>query len=413
MGILLCVVVPVLLFEDRHDEYSKMGGWMYPILFLAGMFPGWVHEGLTVGVSGCLFFYFCFHRDKFSGNIIPLTLGFWCGTLLVFASPGIWMRGMNSFDWASFIMLRVRFALYIKAFWVLAFILLYLYIRKRELFKEFLKENEILSGIVFFEFLFGCLIGLQSIRQIFFVELFSIILVVKYFAVYVKPSCKHRMYFLAAVLCLFIPDYVCSLKACMKNHELYQNVFTEYRNSEDGVIPTDYKRNPTWFSTHEVNRFVFPYFFTHNAHYIANCGLPYYIRKDARLIVLPETVYEQLYLQDAFCQPENKDSSIGEGDFYTMPGIDFYVMPLDKNDSTDYESMKVSYEFDMDSIDMPWYIKPIRPYVKRLNPNGGLSYGGAITELKSRSGNSYLLVDKPYATDLGIKVVAIKFSDSH
>ncbi len=215
------------------------------------------------------------------------------------------------------------------------------------------------------------------------------------------------MYFLLAVLCLFIPNYICSLNACMRNYELYQSVFEEYRNSKDGVIPTDYKRNSTWFSTHAMNRFVHPYFFTHNAYYYLNCYLPYYIRKD-RLIVLPRVAYEQLYLDGSFCRPENRISSI-EGDFYTIPSIDFYVMPLSKKDSKDYESMNVSYKFNMDSINIPWYIKPIRSYIKRLNPNGSLSNGSAITKLKDRSGNYYLLIDKPYATDLGVRVVEIEF----
>ena len=63
----------------------------------------------------------------------------------------------------------------------------------------------------------------------------------------------------------------------------------------------------------------------------------------------------------------------------------------------------------MDSINIPWYIKPIRSYIKRLNPNSNLPYGSAITKLKDRLGNYYLLIDKPYATDLGVKVVEIEF----
>lgn len=96
-------------------------------------------------------------------------------------------------------------------------------------------------------------------------------------------------------------------------------------------------------------------------------------------------------------------------DFYTIPGTDFYVMPLNRNDSKGYESMNVSYKFNMDSINIPWYIKPIRSYIKRLNPNSSLPYGSAITKLKDRLGNYYLLIDKPYATDLGVKVVEIEF----
>lgn len=401
-----CFVLLFLYLFLKIDTMS-IPKCMYPLLFVLGMLTGWVHEGLTVGVSGCLFLYFCFHSGKFRGNVIPLTLGFWCGTLLVFSSPGIWARGLDSFDLVSFIMLRVRFVLYIKAFWILIFILLYLFFRKREIFKEFFKKNAILLGIAFFEFLFGCLIGLQSIRQTFFVELFSILLIAKYFVDYGNSVYRYKVYYLLVGLCLFIPDYAYSLNACQKNYKLYQSVFKEYRNSEDGVIPTDYRRESTWFSTHDMNRFVHPYFFSHNAQYYLNCYLPFYIHND-RLIVLPRMIYEQLYLEDSFCQPQNR-SIVENGDFYTRPDIDFYVMLLDKNDLNDYESMSVSYKFNMDSINIPWYIKPIRSYIKRLNLNEQLSYGFSITRLKSRLGNSYLLIDKPYATDLGAKVVKIEF----
>ena len=53
MGFLFCIVFLHFFFKIDTMDIPK---WGYPFLFLAGVFSGWVHEGLTVGVSGCLFF---------------------------------------------------------------------------------------------------------------------------------------------------------------------------------------------------------------------------------------------------------------------------------------------------------------------------------------------------------------------
>ena len=136
-----------------------------------------------------------------------------------------------------------------------------------------------------------------------------------------------------------------------------------------------------------------------------NCYLPFYIRNE-RLIVLPRSVYEDLYKKDVFCCPAN-ETAISGGHFYSLSNIDFYVMPLDEEDSTDYVNKEIHFDFDTTSIQLPWYIKPFQAYIKRLNPISDVT--GAVTLLSSRSGKRYLLIDKPYATDFGIQVVKISF----
>lgn len=384
-------------------QISRLG---YPFLFLLSLLAGWVHEGLTVAVSAYLFFYYLYHRDQVKSGVVPMLLGFWVGTLLVFASPGIWQRGMSSLDISHLLMSRIRFMMYLKAFWLLfASCLLFLYFQ-RDRFKIFVQDNQQLIGLVLFSLGFGCLIGLQSIRQLFFVEMFSILVLTKLFFIVsdrIKQG-KRMLALIPLILFFFVPDYVVALRACQRNNNLYNSVFKDFKKSGE-VIPTDYKRNFSWFATHEESRFVHPYFFTHNEHYYLNCYLPFYIKKE-RLIVLPRSVYENLYEKDVFCSPAN-ETAISGGDFYTLSNIDFYVMPIDEGDTTDYVNKQVHFDFDMTSMQLPWYIKPFRSYIKRLNPVSDVT--GAITLLSSRSGKRYLLIDKPYATDFGIQVVKISF----
>ena len=209
-------------------QISRIG---YPCLFLLSLLAGWVHEGLTVAVSAYLFFYYLYHRDKLKNGVVPMLIGFWAGTLLVFASPGIWERGMSSLDVSHLLMSRIRFMMYLKAFWLLVVSCLLFFYFQRDRFRIFVHENQQLLGLVLFSFGFGCLIGLQSIRQLFFIEMFAILVLAKLFFI-VLDSMKQRQRMRALILLLvivFVPDYVVSLQACQRNYNLYSSVFKYFK----------------------------------------------------------------------------------------------------------------------------------------------------------------------------------------
>lgn len=405
----------VLIFLRLIDYLDGLvvSKYIYPLLFAIGLLTGWAHEGLTPGVSAAVCLYYCFNFRKFKNGIVPLVLGFWLGAVIVFVSPGIWQRAEMLTEVSFFYILtsRVRFIMYTKAFPILVLLLAILYFRKREICKDILTNNTILCGIVLFEFLFGCMIGLQSIRQVFFIELFSILLIGKIILPYCNEYLfKYRRLYLSVGLLAFSVSFYFALNACEENYYRYQKVFRDYKESKDGVIVSDFSRNPTWYATHNVNKFVHPYYFTHNSRYYLNTYLPYYIH-NYPLIVLPQDVYRGLYCENNFCNDGNKNKTLS-GDYYTTDKIDFYVKKIDMDDHTNFDTMNVLYTFDNTPLnDLPWALKIIRPFVKRLNPPEILENSAAITKLTTPFGK-YLLIDKPYFVDMGVKVIDIKIESA-
>ncbi|MBC8600849.1 hypothetical protein H8784_03840 [Parabacteroides acidifaciens] len=398
------VVLFLCLIKRPSSWLNKF--WLFPFLFLIGVFCGWTHEGLSAGVSGALFIYYCLDYKKFTGKIIPLVVGFWLGTVLVLFAPSIWDRAQGALEESNLISIlavRVRFLMYTKLFPFLIVVMIYLFFRKRLRLKKLLKENTLLCWIILFEFLFGCMIGLQSIRQVFFIELFSAILLGRIFCDYldVKSVLLKKILYPALVL-LFITDYSSVLRACNINYKLYQEIFNASMRSKEDVIASSYKRQATFFTTHDSNRFVHAYFFTHNPAYYLNSMLAFYVHK-SHLVILPEDIYVNLYQADHFC---NESNFVLEN-IYTKPDIDFYVMPI-APDSIDYEKDDVFYAFDAIQLDeLPWYMKMLRPFVKRLNPPESMTVSSAVTRLKTLHGD-YLLIDKPYFMDMGVKVKDIR-----
>lgn len=385
---------------------------MIPVLFVIGVFCGWAHEGLSVGVSGALFIYYCFNRRKFVGKIVPLVFGFWLGTAFVLFAPSIWNRAQSALNEKSMIemlVMRVRFLMYTKIFPALVIVMGYCFFRHKLFLKGFVKEYALLVWIVLFEFLFGCMIGLQSIRQVFFIEFFSALLLGRILDTFLhdRSVLLKKILLLVLGICFSI-DYSFSIKSCINNYELYQNMFSAAKYSINGVIPTSYKRRATYFTTHYESRFVHAYFFSHNPTYYLNSMFSFYTHNSS-MIVLPEKMYEDLYKSDHFC---NKSNLIFEH-IYTKSDIDFYVMPVENlSEQCDCEKLNVKYFFDLTPLnELPWYMKLLRPFVKRLNPPESMIASSAVTLLRTSHGD-YLLIDKPYFMDMGVKLMKLELQSS-
>lgn len=400
------VVVFLCFMKNTATWMNKP--WIIPFLFVIGVFCGWTHEGLSAGVSGALFVYYCLNYRNFKGKIVPLVLGFWLGTAFVLFAPSIWNRAQGALEEKTVIemlVVRFRFLMYTKIFPALVVTIGYCYFKNKPLLIKFVNRYSFLFLIVLFEFLFGCMIGLQSIRQVFFIEFFSALLLGRIiFNCLSDKSVFYKKLFFIMGGVLWIADYSFALKACEKNYHIYQNIFDTAEHSDNSIIPTTYNRKATYFTTHDENRFVHAYFFSHNPTYYLNSMLSFYTHK-SHMIVLPNEIYKNLYKSDHFCNETN----LLYDHIYTKSNLDFYVIPLDSlSKKVDYEKLDVKYSFDLKPLEeLPLYMKILRPFVKRLNPPEIIIVSSAVTLLKTSHGN-YLLIDKPYFMDMGIKLKDIE-----
>ena len=370
------------------------------LLFLLGLFTGWSHEALGLCLSGVVFFDFIFHVKTIKNPLIPLILGLWIGTLFVSLSPGLWLRAeadVQPFSFSGLFWNIIRVTLYMKAFPILVVLTFFMAIKKRSEVLHFVSKNYIYYGFVVLSYFFCCLIGLQTVRQLFFLEIVSIILILRIFFEYGMSFSQRSMVSLSVVLFIvFIFDYIIGLQACKDDYETKMNIYEQYQNSSDGVVSTTYKRQADWLYEYKASRYVLYLMYSHKSGYINSMATWYWGTPEKKMIVLPEDIYISLYKRNEFCNLQNMSIKIGEYNSYTTSDLDFYVIPIKKEDQNSYINKSVHFVYDP-SIEnpLPWYVNLIRPFSKRLNPPDSFILPDAVTRLSSIHGD-YMLIDKPH-----------------
>ena len=171
----------------------------------------------------------------------------------------------------------------------------------------------------------------------------------------------------------------------------FDSFLSTYLSSKDGVAghrrvlagPLDrffYQESYTWCSgTHGAN--------------VAN-----FYGHSRRPVGLPGKLYEDLYLEDRFCKPENE---MGIKGFYTARDITTIVYPLPKDANKDAKwSTQVEYGYP------PGIIWKIRRSVNNSKyPHPVSTKEGYVL---NTSHGAYLLISKEYGSDAFIKSIVVE-----
>ena len=371
-------------------------------LFIGGLLTGWTHEALGLCLSGAVFLYCCllYKHKKLNKSLLILVVGLWIGTLFVSLSPGIWNRAEGSvavFNIHNLIWNIARVTIYMKAFIILVLLSVVIGLKYKSKFKEFVLQHGLFYGFVVLSYLFCCLIGLQSLRQFFFLEVISIILILRILFEYNMVLLqKVRIPLSIAMLVIFCIDYAKGLQACKYDYDIRMDIYAQYECSADGVVSTTYKRESDWLHEYKASRYVCFLMYSHKSGYINNMATWYWGTPEKKMIVLPESIYESLYENNEFCNPQNLSIKIGKHNSYTVSDLDFYIVPVEKNEMIDSYNKSVYFTYDPTiENSLPWYVKFIRPFSKRLNPPNSFVLQDAVTRLITPHGE-YLLIDKPH-----------------
>lgn len=178
----LCLAFLLVYTKVRQMERVNWG--VAFLLFLLGVISGWTHESLVIGISGALFIIYCvqYNKRKPKSPEIALVAGFWLGTLLLCLSPAA--RGRASFDhpsiWETFLLIIGE----LRAFYVLLFLLVYTFFREKRnnnnhTLRKFFYDNQLYFYVILIELVFSLVIGFRNVRQLFGIELFSVVILIK------------------------------------------------------------------------------------------------------------------------------------------------------------------------------------------------------------------------------------------
>lgn len=180
-----CAVIYLLVFygiiKEHKIKYNLLGNI---VVFLISILAGSLQESFTIGISGALFLYYCFHYKEFKGTIPYFVIGLWIGTAIVVFAPGNFLRleGVDKAQSASgFISSLSNFARLFTdtKLMIIAIVLsIILWVKDRAQICNFYKVNFIyIWSIIFSAFL--VFITYSGERQLTCIELFSLILILR------------------------------------------------------------------------------------------------------------------------------------------------------------------------------------------------------------------------------------------
>ena len=244
-----------LLVYTKVRQMEKVNWGVAFLLFLLGVISGWTHESLVIGISGALFIIYCvqYNKRKPKSPEIALVAGFWLGTLLLCLSPAA--RGRASFDhpsiWETFLLIIGE----LRAFSVLLFLLVYTFFREKRnnnnhTLRKFFYDNQLYFYIILIELVFSLVIGFRNVRQLFGIELFSVVILIKLISEQTSFNavwCRSVSIVAASAIVLHMAFVIPCAK---RSHAQFQDIVTTYLHSEDGVVSFKYEEFPCWVDSY-------------------------------------------------------------------------------------------------------------------------------------------------------------------
>ncbi|MDU8954847.1 MAG: DUF6056 family protein [Bacteroides sp.] len=244
-----------LLVYTKVRQMEKVNWGVAFLLFLLGVISGWTHESLVIGISGALFIIYCvqYNKRKPKSPEIALVAGFWLGTLLLCLSPAA--RGRASFDhpsiWETFLLIIGE----LRAFYVLLFLLVYTFFREKRnnnnhTLRKFFYDNQLYFYIILIELVFSLVIGFRNVRQLFGIELFSVVILIKLISEQTSFNavwCRSVSIVAASAIVLHMAFVIPCAK---RSHAQFQDKVTTYLHSDDGVVSFKYEEFPCWVDSY-------------------------------------------------------------------------------------------------------------------------------------------------------------------
>ena len=244
-----------LLVYTKVRQMEKVNWGVAFLLFLLGVISGWTHESLVIGISGALFIIYCvqYNKRKPKSPEIALVAGFWLGTLLLCLSPAA--RGRASFDhpsiWETFLLIIGE----LRAFYVLLFLLVYTFFREKRnnnnhTLRKFFYDNQLYFYIILIELVFSLVIGFRNVRQLFGIELFSVVILIKLISEQTSFNavwCRSVSIVAASAIVLHMAFVI---PCANRSHAQFQDIVTTYLHSEDGVVSFKYEEFPCWVDSY-------------------------------------------------------------------------------------------------------------------------------------------------------------------
>ncbi len=255
----LLVTGYLLLFFRFSKPYSKIISFaLVPFSIIAG----WSNESIVVGISVSLIIYAWQNKQSLTFNQWIMFFCFGIGAALLCLSPATIARVNDVNGQMDFlspgVYSLIKLCFYLRVTYLLIIYVGYLKIFKKVTWKELYQSESFYIHAFITLLLFNLLIGVIGNRQLFGIELISIILLIKYWKKYNEKSIA-----LNYIICILAISCIYKIGAnntfLQKENTLYHYFYAEYTKSEDGTVFYNLSRdNVTFYETYPSDVFT-PY----------------------------------------------------------------------------------------------------------------------------------------------------------
>lgn len=245
----------VLSIFKRYKENKHFNKFIAVII---GLLFGWTHEGFVIAIAGGLFIYYCFHFNKWKGNIRWLTIPMWITSAFMLFSPGNIRRYFMApvsesdrlFNSITKAIDNISHLWLINAL-VIVFIIL-LIVGKRDYLSSMVRQHSILFIMLITGFLFSLFANTYP-YSFTAVELLSLLIFIQLLkSIKIEPAISITISGL--MFCALIVWGILTVRDTRGNYYAQKQMLSEYLSSPSGLVlaipsPTSWLTRPfmrTW-----------------------------------------------------------------------------------------------------------------------------------------------------------------------
>lgn len=237
-----CAIIFFLLIYYKHHKEQKRYSYLYYILiFIFSLTTGSLQESFSFGLAAAFFLYYCFNLKFLQKSEFWIIGGFLLGTCIVLFSPANFYRyNENSYTILSYLLgCSIRtYQLLSNAIMLdlLLFITIISFSFNKEKTKSYIQNNIIWLLTILFNSLFVIMIAYMDKRQLTCINLFSIVLIIKWiYTYYPKQLTRYNNHITIILISILITLYIPIYNYNRDINKAHQILINNAISSKDGT----------------------------------------------------------------------------------------------------------------------------------------------------------------------------------
>lgn len=230
----------ILVFLEVFIHHHRVGHWRALVWVLLALLAGNASDALGIGVAGALFLYVLTHRRQVTPVQWCMLAAFIIGLVILVASPGTRSRISDS-QGVSFLgslpLSAYTLITSLRVTWVMLLVLGIALHQKTTTWRHFYSENTFWVNVLLLCFAINVYIHINNNRQLFGMELASLILLLKLLWGLHLRGLHHIVKVILVVAIVMVIAIVASdVRVANRRAHDYEAVCALYKQSLEGVV---------------------------------------------------------------------------------------------------------------------------------------------------------------------------------